>query len=146
MSKGGERIYEPGLYYVGDLCYLLKDEARDELIRITQCEDGEFTLPDGRPFAWFGTKYGDGTYFDDKGREYWVDSGTLGIIPVKEGDVCPEGGNFIKYNDQFSVASNVNRSKPGPNYGDIMFGFNVIDTDPRGNEEEEEDFEYEDED
>ena len=53
----------PGKYYVGDLCYVMDDEWDDVcslIIQGNECVDGEFTLPDGRRFASYGTMYGDG--------------------------------------------------------------------------------------
>jgi len=38
------------------------------------------TLPEGA-FS-FRTAYGDGTYVDQEGREYGVDSGSIGILPL----------------------------------------------------------------
>jgi hypothetical protein len=31
----------------------------------------------------FGTKYGDGTYLDNMGREYGVDAGIIGLVPYE---------------------------------------------------------------
>ena len=52
-----------GTYYVGDLCYVMSDEEWDQFCSITiegmNCLEGEFTMPDGRRFATYGTAYGD---------------------------------------------------------------------------------------
>ena len=37
---------------------------------------------DAKPYWIFGTAYGDGTYLDDTGKHYAVDSGTIGMIDV----------------------------------------------------------------
>jgi hypothetical protein len=75
-------------YYVGDLCYVMHDEW-DEICNLAFERDGvegKHQLADGRKFAIYGTAYGDGTYFDsyDLDRTYSVDSGTVGIIEVKD--------------------------------------------------------------
>lgn len=77
-----------GRYYIGDLCYVMTDEEWDEFCSITikgnQCIDGEFTFKDGRRFATYGTKWGDGLYFDQYGREYSVDAGLIGCIKLDD--------------------------------------------------------------
>ena len=60
-------------YVVGDMCNSLSvDDWFD------YCNDE--TLPEGAYS--FRTFTGDGTYVDGEGREYGVDSGTIGIIPL----------------------------------------------------------------
>jgi hypothetical protein len=60
-------------YVVGDLCNCLSsDEWMD------YCINEE--LPEGAYS--FRTFTGDGTYVDGEGREYNVDSGTIGILPL----------------------------------------------------------------
>ena len=94
------------VYYVGDLCYALTDtewdtvcaqvDTRGEMLEAIATEDGydcefylepeNFDLTDtdaARPFVCFSTAYGDGCYVDTKGREYPVDSGTIGMIDVR---------------------------------------------------------------
>ena len=84
MAMGAQSFY----YYVGDLCYVMHDEW-DEICNLAFGRDGmegKHQLADGRTFAIYGTAYGDGTYFDssDLDRTYSVDSGTVGIIEVKD--------------------------------------------------------------
>ena len=60
-------------YVVGDMCNCLSsDEWMD------YCINEE--LPEGAYS--FHTFTGDGTYVDGEGREYNVDSGTIGILPL----------------------------------------------------------------
>lgn len=71
--------FKAGTYYVGDLCYILGD-VWDEV-----CDhfgDEVFILSDGRKCAQYCTMYGDGTYVDQDGDEYDVDSGTIGCVMV----------------------------------------------------------------
>ena len=79
---------EAGLYWIGDLCYVL-DDVWLEVCDLTLSDadnprgkEGIFTLKDGRKFAMFTTAYGDGAYSDKDGYCYYVDSGTLGCILV----------------------------------------------------------------
>ena len=85
--------FKAGKYYVGDLCYIVSDANWDLIIDKTGC----FGLSDKASDGWFegafehkgrkcflgSTRWGDGAYYDDKGREYFVDSGSLGIMPVE---------------------------------------------------------------
>lgn len=82
-----------GTYYVGDLCYVLKDswnEVCDLVIAGHNCLDGEFKLPDGRLFAMYSTAYGDGCYNDEDGFEYCVDAGSIGCVRIEDCDVSLE--------------------------------------------------------
>ena len=60
-------------YVVGDLCNCLDSDDWFEF-----CNNE--VLPEGG-YA-FHTAVGDGTYVDAEGREYNVDSGTIGILPL----------------------------------------------------------------
>ena len=73
-----------GKYYVGDLCYVFSDEEWEKVCALIidghTCKEGEFQLEDGRQFAIYNTAYGDGRYYDEQGRSYSVDSGSIGCI------------------------------------------------------------------
>lgn len=77
-----------GRYYIGDLCYVMDDDEWDQFCKITikgdECLDGEFEMPDGRRFATYGTKWGDGEYQDNCGNSYSVDAGLIGCIRVED--------------------------------------------------------------
>jgi hypothetical protein len=77
-----------GVYYVGDLCYVMTDDEWDQFCAITikdnECLEGEFTMPDGRRFATYGTAYGDGEYKDQYGNQYGVDAGLIGCIKLTD--------------------------------------------------------------
>lgn len=121
-----------GKYYVGDLCYVMKDEW-DEFCSITirdnKVHDGEFLLEDGRRFASYTTKYGDGSYFDQYNNEYSVDAGLIGCIMVDDissGDIVNfDLGNIIDFPQDFHCYSE---------HGVIHIGHVAIDTDPSGDE------------
>ena len=77
-----------GRYYVGDLCYVMTDDEWDEFCSLTikgdRCLDGEFVMRDGRRFATYGTRWGDGEYQDQHGNCYGVDAGLIGCIRVED--------------------------------------------------------------
>lgn len=79
-------MFPAGKYYVGDLCYVMHDEW-DEVCDLLfegrgdfGCNEGEFTLKDGRQFAIYNTQHGDGVYDTDSGDTCCVDSGSIGCI------------------------------------------------------------------
>lgn len=130
-----------GLYYVGDLCYVLHD-SWDEVCSIIidghMCLDGEFNMKDGRRFACYGTKWGDGGYFDQDGREYSVDAGLIGCIRIADIDEGLQeqateegprfGGQLVVFEDNFDT---------GERDGKIRIGHIVVDTDPSYDDLEE---------
>jgi len=106
-----------GRYLIGDLCYH-DDEIWEEMIDHI---DGKIhTLRSGRSYIIFRTAYGDGSYPDLNGNQYWVDSGTIGILQCNESlESC--AGRTFDYGSDFQV------------YKDgalLHFGAVVIDTDP----------------
>ena len=125
-----------GKYYIGDLCYVMHPEW-DEFCSLTinghRVLDGEFNLKDGRRFATFTTKWGDGTYKDEQGRSYSVDAGLIGCICVD--DITPselenlKDGHVVEFVQDFTTFS------AG---GIIRIGSVCIDTDFEEIEEEDE--------
>lgn len=119
--------FEPGDYYVGDLCYVLRNEW-DEVCSLTikehSCLDGVFTLANGTKFATYGTAYGDGVYVDQKGHKYPVDAGLIGCVAVKDLDanILKNNihlGNIIKFDKPFTTSED---------QGVIVIGNLSIDT------------------
>lgn len=111
-----------GRYYIGDLCYVMHNEW-DEFCSLTtkgnECIDGEFNLKDGRRFATYGTKYGDGCY-----DGLSVDAGLIGCIRVDDIDFsCVENsmhlGRIVEFGKPFET---------GEHDGEIFFGDIRIDT------------------
>lgn len=119
-----------GKYYVGDLCYVMHPEWSEACDLFFEgrddhgCNQGEFTLADGRKFACYNTAYGDGTYKDQLGNLYPVDAGIIGCIRVE--DVAdPEawlaGMHVHEFDRPFEVYYND---------GVIHVGHVEVDTDP----------------
>ena len=129
-------MMKAGTYYVGDLCYVLHerwDEVCGLIIEGNRCLDGEFNLKDGTRFAIYGTAYGDGNYFDQNGKSYDVDAGSIGCVLFDDIDLTNQenflaGGNIHTFDTSFYT---------GTMDGKIMFHTLSIDTDPVYNEEEE---------
>jgi hypothetical protein len=92
--KNEKNLVNPVRYYVGDLCYVMHDEW-DEVCDLTPYDNSEheFELGDGRKFILFSTAHGDGTYNDQEGKPYCVDSGTIGAIKLS--DILDPGSEDI---------------------------------------------------
>jgi hypothetical protein len=136
-----------GKYYIGDPCYAVKDENWSKLCDETHCfgsENLKYEVPWNGLFSYNneicftdGTKYGDGCFQDNYGREYGVDAGLIGIMPLEvcDGDSM-NGGQIVDFENDFMVWSDD---------GEFHFGDVVIQT--RDEEEDEwEDDEEEDDD
>lgn len=95
--------FKAGKYYVGDLCYVINDKNWDELIKKTSCFSEESFEFKGKEVFVAGTAYGDGTYYDNNGREYSVDAGLIGVIPFEIIDNNEEGdgGQIIDFTNDF---------------------------------------------
>ena len=118
-----------GKYYIGDLCYVMSDDW-DEVCELTikDCKviNGEFEMKDGRRFAMYSTKYGDGMYRSNIGTKHAVDSGTIGcilvddIIDIPKFEVDGKLGTVVTIDRSFSTAERD---------GLIVFGDVIINTD-----------------
>lgn len=115
-----------GHYYIGDPCYVLDREAREEF-RASIHRPSGIAAYGGVPSVSFYTKYGDGLYWDDYGYEYSVDSASIGAVPVALISDDPEVverkaayGQLHHFPSDFEC-ENVN--------GHLRFGRIVINTD-----------------
>ena len=134
-------MMNPGEYYIGDLCYVMHDkweEFCDITINGDNVVDGEFTLKDGTRFATFTTKWGDGCYMDQEGREYSVDAGLIGCILVS--DISAEEKKNIR--DGHVVTFDYPFAPYKTESGVIRFLDVAIDTDP-ADDDYEDDYDYE---
>ena len=118
-----------GKYYIGDLCYVMSDdwdEVCDLTIKDCKVINGEFEMKDGRRFAMYSTKYGDGLYRSNIGTKHAVDSGTIGcilvddIIDIPKFEVDGKLGTVVTIDRSFSTAERD---------GLIVFGDVIINTD-----------------
>ena len=88
-TRSDALAFPPGDYYVGDLCYVLAQEspvgAKLDEAYWRNAEHGTYAaaIQHEGASAWQArTAYGDGTYSDEQGRFYGVDSGTIGILSL----------------------------------------------------------------
>ena len=124
-----------GKYYVGDLCYVMHnewDECCDLFFKGRTdhgCNEGEFNLKDGRRFVSYSTKYGDGCYVDQYGKQYGVDAGLIGCIKLddielNESNNFTTGGQIVEFEHDFNCSGG---RTPGWD-GVIRIGHLVIET------------------
>ena len=125
-----------GVYYVGDLCYVMTDEEWDQFCGVTiqgnKCLEGEFNMPDGRRFATYGTMWGDGEYRDQHGNRYGVDSGSIGCILLSDirankYEDIKELGTVVEFTEDIFTSGCI---KGRDSNGVISIGPLRIDTDP----------------
>lgn len=112
--------FKAGKYYVGDLCYVVKEEGEwDKLLEDTNYFENDNQTYNGCPIFAKSTVFGDGEYFDQDDRSYLVDAGIIGIMPFEiiEGKV--NRGHIIEFNTDFEVSAKD---------GVFTFGNIVIDT------------------
>lgn len=82
--------FKAGKYYIGDPCYALQNKNGwkwNDVLDQTDCFtdfNGTITNSCGDTFHVAGarTRYGDGGFIDNSGREFLVDSGCIACIPV----------------------------------------------------------------
>lgn len=75
-DKSFKATFGPGIYFIGDPCYALKNELYDKWVNETDGEVGNYDY-----FAVGNTAYGDGTYEDTFSRyEFSVDAGIIGVV------------------------------------------------------------------
>lgn len=142
-----------GKYWVGDLCYVMHAEWSEACNLFFKdrtdsgCNEGEFTLEDGRRFVSFNTKWGDGCYRDQTGLEYNVDAGLIGCINLNDIDVTNidnivDGGHIHEFHSEFDCEGGRNAKGHGW-HGTIRIGKVLIDTDSYEEYETEEEEEEE---
>ena len=77
-------VIPPGEYWVGDPCYAYNDDGL-WMPLLGSCgflDDSPLAQVGDNWFVAFPTAYGDGVYRDQDGREYGVDAGLIGVVPV----------------------------------------------------------------
>lgn len=143
--------FPAGEYYIGDLCYVMHEEW-DEVIELMfpterrECE-GELTLADGRKFFYGSTAYGDGSYIDNRGGEYPVDAGIIGIIAtndISEADKeeSVQCGNVYTFDEPFEITAHAGLFK----FGEIEIDTAYFYENEEDEEDDEEDDDYDEED
>lgn len=103
-----------GKYYVGDPCYIFKENWIKVLHDTHYFDDGEIVKVFNEDCIAGGTAFSDGMYLDNYNREYYVDAGLLGVLPVSlllidnlytvEEIEKAEGMHIIEFKNDFEVS------------------------------------------
>lgn len=149
-------MLKAGTYYVGDLCYLIGDEngwSWSEVLdatgflglyrpgteeRLDPDENTGYFTHKGVKFFSSNTAYGDGSYYDEEGRRYYVDAGLIGCFPLdalpegagKVGTTAFGGGQIVVFEHDFSC-----HTCDDEDDGAITIGHVRIETDPSEDED-----------
>lgn len=124
-----------GTYYVGDPCYIFSESWSEVLNATNYFNDDNIVKIFGKECIAGGTAYGDGSYFDNFGRKYWVDAGLIGALPIslinKDKNVtlkkvkASEGMHIIEFTEDFEVSI----SNGVFNFGNIIINTTDDDSD-----------------
>jgi hypothetical protein len=123
-----------GQYVLGDPCYAVPYEDWDDLLascNYFQNPIGLITKDFTKKFfvLGFSTRWGDGCYAGSDGKEYPVDAGLIGLVPIElVEDLSEHYGNIVTFNKETICSSNGD--------GKLRFGGIVIDTDPEDENED----------
>ena len=94
----GSIIVPAGRYYLGDPCYVIRDN--DWIPLLENCNyfiDHPVGKVGGYDIVAFSTKHGDGTFYDQHKNEYGVDAGLIGLVPVAYGGQPDHGNREIEF-------------------------------------------------
>ena len=126
-------VVPKGAYILGDPCYVVPNDDWDALLASCNIfNEPVGSVGDFKVLA-FGTKWGDGSYPDNKGNHYPVDAGLIGLVPVAYA-TDDRGGSTLVVFENATLCTNDD--------GILKFGDYIIDTVLEEENEEEEDENY----
>lgn len=98
VESGHNRVMvPPGDYWLGDPVY--SNGKRWHLIVDDYLKNSPIGSHGKVWFIAFGTIHGDGIFQDQDGREYPVDSGTIGLTPVAFATKAPFGSHRVSFSE-----------------------------------------------
>jgi hypothetical protein len=134
-----------GRYYIGDPCYAIAGNHWGKWLTNAGLDINSSMLTgnivDSFDAFAFSTAHGDGTYYDQKGREYGVDAGLIGLVPLSYLEA-----NNVEVENYWTFVTFDRPTECSSFDGTLSFGDIVINTDTNTDwdeEEEEEDDCYE---
>ena len=97
--------FKAGVYYIGDPCYIMNRDTWSDFCNLVFKNLFDQDEPKFKDQLFFMTnpKYGDGTYYDNYGKEYFVDSGCIGIFPEELIEKEAVGGHIVIFDKDFKV-------------------------------------------
>lgn len=128
MNQAPATELPPGDYYIGDPCYVMATDHDKWIDILEACDYFQEPYTDkGQTAVAFSPAWGDGVYLDQDGREYSVDAGLIGAVPVSLLDVSLEEieerslGHIVRFTEPFVCKADGAM---------LLFGHIAIDTDP----------------
>jgi len=136
-----------GEYFVGDPCYSVPDARWSEWLSKAGIDEEpipQFMVAslDGMAVLGIGTDHGDGVYFDQERREYPVDAGMIGLVPVELVDLGNKPEPFGTHRMTWDAPFTCTYDESG---GTIVLGSVRIPTDWDAIEEDLDDWSDDDE-
>lgn len=126
-------VVPKGAYILGDPCYVVPNEDWGALLASCNIfNEPVGSVGDFKVLA-FGTKWGDGSYPDNKGNHYSVDAGLIGLVPVAYATLDWKDSTLVMF-ENATLCTNDD--------GILKFGDYIIDTVLEEENEEEEDENY----
>jgi hypothetical protein len=118
-QKESAHTFPAGEYYVGDLMYVMRGPIRDKMWEVQNEDVSEhgkriapdcYQLSDGMTYCELRTG-ADGGYIDSKGREYDVDSASIGCVETKylepyktHPEYYAKSGHIIRFDEPFTCS------------------------------------------
>lgn len=126
-AKGFTYKLAAGSYYIGDPCYVIGKNHADwcSILDASDYFKKPFTNEKQQTAVAFNTAYGDGEYTDKAGRQYGVDAGLIGAVPVEMLEVSVEEINKRKLGHIISFSTPFTCEESN---GVLRFGHIKIDT------------------
>ena len=135
----------PGEYWIGDPCYVIPRPDWNQFLDDIDPET-RYTQHRGQTSVVFDTYRGDGSYQDQNGRQYSVDSGIIAAVPVElVKQTAAERASLNDLGQWLTTDRTLVCDTDG--YGTLTFGdLSVMTGDPDEDEEDDDEDEDEDED
>ena len=119
-----------GKYVLGDPCYVVPNDDWSTLLESCNYFRSSIGSSGGFEVLGFSTMWGDGCYFDNKGRVYPVDAGLIGLVPL-------EYANKEEFDEDTVIVEFTKPTKCTRHEGgNLVFGDIVINTNPSDDDEE----------
>lgn len=138
-ALGWEVTVPAGTYFLGDPCYAIPEQ--DWMPLLESCgyfADRAVGEVHGHQVLAFGTRWGDGTYYDTDEREYSVDAGLIGLVP-QDLYAGTERYDLGTLGQVVTFAQDVTASTDATS-GLLVFGPHKIDTDPEQDDYEDQEW------
>lgn len=131
-----DTVYVPaGTYVIGDPCYTVPNDDWDKLLQSCDYFNRPVGISGGFEVLAFPTAYGDGVYRDQKRREFPVDAGLIGLVPVEYAQITDD-----KFYPTYTVTFDKLTACTQRDDGTLIFGDVVIKTGDNADDYDDEEY------